>query len=492
MKLIRIFFILMIMTFIGLVALIPSWRGQAVKAWDWTFGSPKALAVGFYYTCPMHPQIHVQSPGDCPICGMTLVKREETQGSGPVTKITLSDRQIQVGGIRTEPIKRRSLVKMIESVGKIDYDERSIVNISARVDGRIDKLYVNFTGATINANHALALLYSPQLVSTQKEYLIALDTLKTIQSSQFKEVVKSAEELVQAASKRLLLWGITEEQVARLEKLRQVNDHLTIYTPASGTITRKNAVEGMYVKEGDTLFEMADLSQVWLYADIYEPDIPLVMQSRWDDYYQCPMHPEQKKDVAGVCPVDDCRMPLIRHSPSLTAEVTTNAYPGEIFTGNIEFTYPSVNPETRTLRVRITIPNTELKLRPEMFARVRINIANENKLSVPESAVIHTGKRNIVFIAEGNGAMAPRQVSLGAQWLYDKDFVPGEEKALPFHRGLHRYHEVLGGLNEGEVVVTSGNFLVDAESQIQGAMETFLGDDKTPPQEPVHPPGHKH
>jgi len=301
--------------------------------------------------------------------------------------------------------------------------------------------------------------------------------------------VNAAGELVVSAKRRLLLWGITEEQIARLENSRQVTDHLTFYAPTKfigvgGTVIKKNVIEGMYVREGDVLFEIADLSNLWLYADIYEPDIPLLMQERWDDYYQCPMsaeagsasggHPLVKKDAPGICDVEWCKMPLIRHSPSLTAEVATKAFPGQVFTGEIEFTYPFVNPETRTLRARISIPNAELKLRPEMFASARIKITYEDKLSVPESAVVFTGKRNFVFIAEGNGDLAPRLVSLGAQWLYDKDFTPGEEKGLPFHRGMQRYHEVLEGVEENEVVVTTGNFLIDAESQIQGAMEQFL------------------
>ncbi|MEK7448402.1 MAG: efflux RND transporter periplasmic adaptor subunit [Planctomycetota bacterium] len=463
----------------GLIIFVPPARIIFSVGWDWVFGSPKALEAGFYYTCAMHPAIRLQGPGDCPICGMSLVKREAGREEDISAGITLSERQIQIGGIRMEKIKRRDLVKVVEAVGKIDYDERSLYQVSARIDGRIDKLHVNFTGATIQSNHALVWLYSPQLVSAQKEYLLTLDTFKVIKSGQFQETVKPAEELVESTKRRLLLWGITEEQVVELEKNRKVTDHFTIYTTQGGTVIKKNVIEGMYVKEGDVLFEIADLSNVWLYADIYESDIPLLMEPYEDDYYQCPMHPEIKQNDPGLCSIKGCQMPLIRYSPSLTSEVTTKSFPGESFTCKIEYAYPFVNPETRTLRVRITIPNLELKLRPEMYARAQIKIAKENILSIPESAVIYTGKRNIVFVDQGKGQLNPRTVALGAQWLYHKDFVSSEEKGLPFHRGMQRYHEVREGVQEDEIVVTSGNFLVDAESQIQGALEKFLESGQT-------------
>ncbi|MBI4835089.1 MAG: efflux RND transporter periplasmic adaptor subunit [Planctomycetes bacterium] len=451
-----IIFIILIVALAGIVVFVPQARDGFIAGWNWVFGSPKALEAGYYYTCPMHPEIHLPSAGDCPICGMSLVKKESGKEEEKATSITLSGRQVQIGGIRTEAVKKRGLVKTVDAIGKIDYDERARYAVSARVDGRVDKIYVNFTGATIKPNQAMVDIYSPQLVSAQKEYLLSLDTLKSVRASEFKETVKSAEELVEASRQRLLLWGITPEQVSKLEKTREVENHLTIYSQNKGTIITKNIVEGQYVKEGDVLFETADLSNVWLYADIYEQDIPLLAE-------------------------DSAR----------EAEITSKAFPGEIFSGRIEFTYPFVNPETRTMRIRITIPNPHLKLRPEMFANARIKAAFGEKLAIPESAVVYTGKRNIVFMADGAGVFTPTLVSLGAQWLYDKDFIYSEQSALPFHQGMQRYHEVLGGVKEGDIIVTSGNFLVDAESQIQGALQRFLKDlpaqDKTVSHENVKP-----
>jgi Cu(I)/Ag(I) efflux system membrane fusion protein len=432
-------FIILVVALAGIVVFVPQVRAGVVAGWEWVFGSPKALETGYYYTCSMHPEIHLPSPGDCPICGMTLIKKESGKEQEQSTSITLSDRQIQIGGIRTEAVKKRALVKTVEAIGKIDYDERTRYAVSARVDGRVDKIYANFTGAIIETTHAMVDIYSPQLVSAQKEYLLSLDTLKSVEASEFKEAVKSAQELAEASRQRLLLWGITPQQVSELEKTREVENHLTIYSQNNGTVITKNIVEGQYVKEGDVLLEIADLSNVWLYADIYEQDIPL---------------------LAGD---------LMRE-----AEITSKAFPGEIFTGRIEFTYPFVNPETRTMRIRITIPNPHLKLRPEMFANARIKVSFGEKLAIPESAVVSTGKRNIVFITDGSGVFTPTLISLGAQWLYDKDFIYSEQSSLPFHQGMQRYHEVLGGLKDGDVIVTGGNFLVDAESQIQGALQRFL------------------
>lgn len=450
---------------------------QAGRAYNAIFGQPRALEAGYYYTCPMHPQIRLFGPGQCPICGMDLVKVKQGE-EARTGNIQFTAQQIQQGGIRSERIQKRVLVKIVEAAGKIDYDERSLSHVAARIDGRIDKLYTDFTGMEILKGHSMVWLYSPQLVSGQQEFFSALATYDTIKkNSSSPESVNSAAELVESARRRLLLWGIDENQVAEMEKTRSIVDHITINAPIGGTIIKKNVLQGMYVKEGDTLFEIADLSTVWLYADIYEQDIPLIMQSFDDDYYQCPMHPEVKQAEKGNCHI--CNMPLIRHSPSLKAEITSQAFPGESFNGAIEFTFPFVNPATRTLRIRISIPNPDKKLRPEMYARAQIWIERPAITAIPESAVTFSGKRNIVFIDQGQGKFKPALVSLGAMWLYDKNYAPSEQKALPFHTGMQRYHELLGGVEEGELIVTSGNFLIDAESQLQGAMNKLLSQETT-------------
>ena len=365
LRLLMIPVILVIIT--AVIIMVPSLRSGAAGVWNGIFGSPKALEVGFYYTCPMHPQIRTSSPGECPICGMSLVKKEEKQGEIAAASIVLSDRQIQIGGIRKEQIKKRNLTKVIESVGKVAYD--------------------------------------PELYIAQQEYLQAVKTAKMMSP-------QSESPFLSAAEKKLLLLGMSKEQIEEMVKIGKPQESL--YLPTTG-------------------------DAVWIYITVYEYDIGLIKEG-------------------------------------LPIEATLVAFPGEVFTGKISSIIPILNSETRSLQVRAQVRDSAHKLKPEMYARVQIKISKGNILSVPESAVIYTGKRNIVFVTDGHGTFTPKLLTLGAQWLYDNEFASSEDKALPFHRGMGRYHEVLKGLTTDDVVVTSGNFLVDAESQIQGAMQMFLKD----------------
>lgn len=442
------------------------------------FGGPTAIEAGSYYTCPMHPQLRLFSPGPCPICGMDLVKKKGSATETPES-VTFTPQQIQQGGITSERIKRRNLVRIVDAAGRIDYDERSLASVAARIDGRVDRIFADFTGMEIHKGHEMVWIYSPQLISAQQEFFSAIENLAVIRKGEpSAETIAASARLVDSAKRRLLLWGIAEEQIALMEKDRRIVDHLTILAPIGGTIIKKNIIQGMYVKEGDVLYEIADLSTVWLYADVYEQDIPLILQPFASDFYQCPMHPEIRQSEPGNC--TKCRMPLIRHSPALTAEITSQAFPGTTFQGAIEFAFPFVNPQTRTLRVRISIPNPDKKLRAEMFANARIRVERDNLLALPESAVTWSGRRNIVFVDKGQGTFAPRTVALGARYLYATGGVPSEEKALPFHTGMQRFHEVLDGVTDGEIVVTSGNFLVDAESNLQGALSKLAKEEREP------------
>ena len=453
--------------------------GHAAKsAVQWAFGGETQAEAGFYYTCPMHPQIRLPRPGDCPLCGMSLVKKEAGGEEENKGEVLITPTQIQLAGIRSEAVKKRHLVKEIDTVGRIDYDERKISYVTAWIGGRIDKLFVDFTGVTIRKGHPLVSLYSPSLISTQEEYLRAVKTLKVASASQIPETVQSAKNLVKSTRQRLLWWGIGEEQIDELEKTKKVQDHLIIKAPIGGTVVHKDVFEGMYVQEGTKLFKIIDMSNMWLYADIYESEIPFLMTPQPDDYYQCPMHPEIKQAKPGNCSLPICKMPLVRHSPEIKIEITTESYPNDVFTGEIEFTDPFVNSRTRTLRVRCSIENTDLKLRANMYARARIQVDTGSVLALPENAVIHSGKRNIIMVDQGNGFYEPRLVSLGKKWMNEKGQIPTENTALPFHRGMQRYHEVLAGVKEGEKVVSPASFLLNSEAQIQGALEKLLTKDK--------------
>ncbi|HIE30119.1 TPA: efflux RND transporter periplasmic adaptor subunit [Candidatus Poribacteria bacterium] len=382
-------------------------------------GEVATTEADFYYTCPMHPEIVRDEPGDCPICGMTLVKK--TKGDGKrdeASLVTVSPELIQTLGVTTEIVHPRKLVKEIRTVGRIDYNEKAMKIVSAKVPGRIDKLFVDFTGATVRKGDPLVLLYSPKLITTQKEYLLSLETLKKMKDSAIPEIIQSAKSSVEASKQRLLLWGISEKQIEELEKRGEPSIHLTIYAPIGGTVIHKQAMEGMYVMEGGPLYKIADLSTVWLYLDVYEYEMDWVRIGQ-------------------------------QHT------ITTPSYPGKTYTGTISFIDPFLDNKTRTVRVRCEIENEDLSLKPGMFANGVINVlVGEEVIAVPESAVIHSGKNTHVIIDQGEGKFMPRPVTLGTL--------------------AEDYYQVLDGVMAGETVVTSANFFIDSESQLKAAISKII------------------
>jgi Cu(I)/Ag(I) efflux system membrane fusion protein len=375
----------------------------------------------YYYTCPMHPQIIWDQPGDCPVCGMSLVKKrkgkeDEVQEEPGLVKV--SPRIIQILGVKSVPVKTRKLIKEIRTVGRIEYDERKVKVVSAWIGGRIERLFVDFTGVYVNKGDPLLSIYSPNLVSTQQEYLLALETLEKVKESHILESVESAKSLVKAAKRRLLLWGITEDQIKELEEKREVSTHITIYAPVSGTVIHKGVSEGQYVKEGSYLYKIADLSTLWMFADIYE------------------------YEFSGV-------------KVGQKVSITTPAYPGKTFYGTVDFVDPFMDRKTRTIKVRCNIPNLDNKLKPGMYANVVLKtVVGKNVLAVPANAVIHSGKRKVVLIDKGEGRFVPKEVKLGQE--------------------VEDYYQVLSGLEKGEKVVTSANFLIDSESSLKAAVVKMM------------------
>lgn len=457
------------------VLVVPSARHSAMDFFN--LGTESAEA-DVYYTCPMHPQIKLPQPGDCPICGMSLVKKEagEQEQTGVVA---VTPRQIQLTGVTVTPVKRRYLTRDIHTYGKIDYDETRLAVVSAWVDGRIDDLFVDFTGTTVQKGHALVSLYSPQLISTENEYLIARKNLRRAEQSGQQQAISSARSLAESTRRRLLRWGLSEGQLDRIAETGDVEDHITIHAPVGGTVITKKAVEGMYVKEGDVLFQIADLSRVWLYAEIYEEDIPFLYQEREGDYWTCPMHPDVRQEHEGSCPI--CGMELIRTNDNIDVEITARALPGVTFLGQVAFTDPFLDPTTRTVRVRVNIDNPDGVLKPNMFARAEIGLPIGDVLAVPENAVIQSGERRIVLVEEEPGRFRPQPVRLGRMWLDDPERIAEERTDLVFKDEALRYHEVLAGLEAGEEVVTSGNFLLGSESQLQGALAKMIEESNIEP-----------
>lgn len=458
-----------------------------------------------YYTCGMHPSVRV-SPEDyekgnnkCPICNMDLVPvyKEEKMGEMEAEEIPrherrevgirLTPRAQALAEVKTEEIEIRHLFRELNTVGGIDYDERRIAYVASWIPGRIDKLFVDFTGVKVRKGDPLVWIYSPELLTTQEEYLLALETSEKVKESRNEETIKGAKSLVEASEKRLLLWGINQEQIEELKQRKKAKTHMTIYAPIGGTVINKNVLEGKYVKEGENLYQIADLSNLWVLADIYEYEMGWI------------------KEGQGV-------------------EIISSAYPGEKFKGKISFIDPYLNPKTRSVKVRIDVPNTQLKLKPGMYVNVLIKshiqegirgsvktvytcpmhpevksskpgecpkcgmflvkkegAPADSVLAVPKGAVLDTGVRKLVYIEEDKGTYVPKEVELGPEAIA---LVNGKRR---------KFFAVKAGLSEGMRVVSQGNFLIDSQSQITGQAEAIYSGaieaekkKKAPPSKHIH------
>ncbi len=417
------------------------------------------------WTCSMHPQIRQPKPGKCPICFMDLVP-VDSSGDVGAREITFSQDALKLMEIQTTPVERKFVEAQIRMVGKVDYDETRLKHITAWVPGRIDRLYVDFTGTQVIKGDHMVYLYSPELISAQAEFLQAAKSVQNIKSDSSELIKRSIRAMLEAASEKLRLLGLTEKQIETIEKTGQPTDYITIYAPIGGIVINKHVTEGTYVQTGTKVYTIADLSQLWVQLDAYESDM------MWIRYGQ-------------------------------KVEFTTEAYPGEVFKGQISFISPTVNPRTRTIKVRLNVSNPEEKLKPGMFVRaiVRSKIASGGKvmdadmagkwicpmhpsvvkettgkcdicqmnlvtteslgflkaelpdqapLVIPATAALITGKRAVVYVRKPNA---------------EKPTFEGREVVLGPRAG--DYYLVKTGLTEGEVVVTKGNFKIDSALQIQ-------------------------
>ena len=343
---------------------------------------------------------------------VSLQKKGKVQVIAPGTVHVSPERQ-QLIGVRFGKVEKRQMQKVIRTVGRIDYDEKRIGTVSPKIGGWIEELYVDFTGQFVRKGEPLLSIYSPELVSTQEEYLLALSAKRDWSKSPFSEVSESGNLLAESSRRRLKLWDISDDQIKALEETREPKKTLTLFSPFTGYVLEKMVTRGQFIDAGMALYRIADLSVVWLIADIYENEVAFI-------------HLDQQ------------------------AVIQMAYYPGETFTGRAIYIYPYMEPQTRTAKVRFEFANPDRKLKPEMFANVEIRINLGNKLAVPEGAVIDTGVRKVVIIDRGSGYFEPREVRLGA-------------KAGDFF-------EVLAGLKSGERVVTSANFLIDSESKLKEAV----------------------
>ena len=398
------------------------------------------------WTCSMHPQIKLPNPGQCPICFMDLVPVEEDEGhTEHPRQLTMSETAKALAEIQTAPVVRKRVINAVQMVGKVEYDETRLANITAWVPGRIDRLYVDYTGISVEVGDPMVDLYSPDLVSTQKELLQAIEGEKRVGESPIQEIQKMATSIRVAAEERLRLWGISSEQIEEIKQRGEVVDHTTIRAPVGGVVIHKQGLEGMYVNTGTHLYTIADLSQVWVSLEAYESD-----------------------------------MVWIRNGQEV--EFTAEAYPGEVFSGRVAFIDPFLNEKSRTVKLRVNVPNTDGRLKPGMFVRssIKADVADRGKISdqeyedsaqyplvIPASAPLITGRRSIVYV-EVQGTDRPTY----------------ESRVVELGPRANDAYIVESGLQEGELVVVRGNFKIDSALQIKAKPSMMNPEGSGPP--PVH------
>jgi multidrug efflux pump subunit AcrA (membrane-fusion protein) len=367
----------------------------------------------------MNPSEVSDKPGKDSM-GMEMVAEEvepPIEGGAPAVPgrapIRLDGERRQIVGVRTTAVERRPLIRTIGTVGRVTVDETSLRHVHTKIAGWVERLFVNATGESVKEGQPLLTIYSPDLVATGQEYLLALRARDRLSGSTLPSVKSSGDDLVESARRRLLLFDITPAEIEAMVTAGEAPRTSTLYAPVSGRILTRDVTQGQKIDPGMNLLEIADLTRVWVLADVYEYELPFV-------------HEGQR------------------------ATMTLSYLPGRTFEGRISLVYPMLSETTRTVKVRLEFANTDASLKPEMFAHVEIRSDLGTKIVVPATAVISTGERDLVFVKRGEGTYEPREVKLGVR--------------------LPDAFEVLEGLSEGEEVVVSGNFLLDSESSIKAAL----------------------
>jgi membrane fusion protein, copper/silver efflux system len=396
----------------------------------------------------MHPTYISDKPGNCPICGMKLVPIEPaspqdahaghesgvagasmdmTPGAEAMVSgyapVTIPQDRIQSMGIDFAKAVRMELNQSIRTFGRVTYDETRVHHVHTKFEGYIETLHVNFVGQSVKKGEPLFSIYSPELYATQNEYLLALRAGELIPRSNGSDSLNGvgAVDLVAAARQRLALWDIGDKDIQELETTRKPIRALTIFSPVSGYVTAKTILQGLKVMPGDHLYDIVDLSTVWVLADIYEVNLPFIRLGQ-------------------------------------PASISLAYQPGKTWRGRVVFIDPTVDPATRTVKARLEFANPYNELKPDMYADVVIGGSRGSGIAIPESAVIATGERNIVFVAKGNGLFEPREVVLGVR--------------------VRNLYEIRQGVMEGEQVVTGANFLLDSESKLKASVSAGAAEHK--------------
>jgi Cu(I)/Ag(I) efflux system membrane fusion protein len=434
------------------------WRGPGRETrLGQLFGGKKgqSQAEGETYYCPMHPTYKSDKPGNCPICSMKLVKLENAPSNGqgkpeggsqpmpampgmkmgsdagaqaaPETPapnaIFVAPRRQQLIGVHSVPVALKPLTKEIRTVGKVAYDETKVTHIHTKVTGYVEQVFADYVGQVVKRGDPLFTFYSPDLVATQEEYLLALRSRKALKESSFEWVSSGSQSLVEASRQRLRLWDITDGEIERLEKEGKAKRALTIYSPVSGIVTERAAYHhGRYVSPEMDLYTLVDLSTVWVLGEVYEYELPFVK----------------------VGQTTEIEFPYASARKSLR--------------GKINFVYPYLEPKTRTAQVRLEFLNPNFVLKPETFVNLKLKVNLGQQLVVPEDAVLNTGTGQYVFVDKGEGYFEPRLVKLGAE--------------------AGGYYAIESGLSPKERVVTAANFILDSESRLKGVFANMVAPEK--------------
>lgn len=374
-----------------------------------------------YWIDPMTPGYKSDKPGKSPFMDMDLVPVYDDGSTGETREhaaagyspINVSGEKQQAIGVKVGKAQIRDLTKAIRAVGRVTFDETLMAQIHTKFEGYVEKLYVNYGGQTVRKGQPLLSIYSPELLATQEEYLLAVRARREFRGSANPELARGGLDLYGSARQRLLLWDISPAEIERLERTGKPSKALTLYSPVSGFVLEKNAVQGARVMPSDILFSIAGVDRVWVQADVYESEAQFVRVGQ-------------------------------------TARMSLSYVPGRTWTGKVAFIAPVFEEKTRTVKVRLEFANPDGLLKPEMYADVSLERPLGRVVTVPDSAVLSTGTRALVFVAKGAGRFEPREVRTGAK-------VDG-------------YYEIREGIAPGDEVVTQGNFLIDSESRLRAAL----------------------
>ncbi|TYP93600.1 membrane fusion protein, Cu(I)/Ag(I) efflux system/membrane fusion protein, cobalt-zinc-cadmium efflux system [Fodinibius salinus] len=373
-----------------------------------------------YWQAPMNPSEIYDEPGQSKM-GMDLVPVYADEANSSEGMVKINPVVVQNMNVRTAKVQQKDLSTVVSAVGKVEYDEQKLFNVNPKISGWVEKLHVDYTGKMVERGQPLFNIYSPELVTTQREYLLALKTQDKVSTSSFESIRDGGNSLLNATRKRLDYWDIPASEIEQLEQTGEIKKAVTLKSPASGVVVHKNAVEGEFIKAGTPAYKIADLSTVWVQASVYDYEVPWIKEGQ-------------------------------------SAQMELSYQPGKTYRGSIAYVYPSLDQKTRTVQVRLEFPNPNLELKPGMFANVRIQThPKSNVIVIPNEAIIRTGERNIVFVAKGEGAFEPREVMLGME-------------GGPRNNEI----EILEGVKPGEEIVTSAQFLFDSESRLQEAIQKML------------------